>query len=102
MDMRSSVLSAFTSMNEPLTFVNKFQQAEFSRLGISRRDPMFVTMLVMLEIETFPPLAILAEHSNEIDVAKMLEKCYLKSGMTAEEVVAVWHERGRSAWQRSF
>jgi len=53
LDMRTAILHAFTSMNEVLTPVNAFQEAECRRLGIRRRDPMFITMLSLLEVDLY-------------------------------------------------
>ena len=38
-------------MRPELVHADEWQEAEFSRLGIGRRDPMYQTLAVLLEID---------------------------------------------------
>ena len=51
-----------TSKSEHLTPVNIFQEQEFSRLGITSRDPMFQTFATLAEIELYADEAALLKH----------------------------------------
>jgi len=86
-DMRSAVKDAFTSMNAELTPVNAFQAEEFRSLNITRRDPMFVTLALLLELESFPTMRSLEDHSKELDQDSLLKKAqWLWPGMPPKEV----------------
>ena len=57
--MNSSM--AMTSKVVELSPVNEFQAVELEKHGVTERDPMFVTMATMLELEECPtPAAIRA------------------------------------------
>lgn len=45
--------------------VNKFQGEEFARLGLAHRDPMFVTMAVLLDVDSFPSAASFFDHEPD-------------------------------------
>jgi len=90
LDMRSAVLNAFTSMNRTFIPVNAFQAEEFSRLNIHHRDPMFITMVALLELHSFPSLRSLIRHSASLDPqAELLRVQWLWEGMSPEEVMAI-------------
>lgn len=38
----------------PGNFVNEYQRSMFRRVGKKRRDPMFITGAVLMELEGFP------------------------------------------------
>jgi len=91
LDMRSAILHSFTSMNKALTPVNKFQEQEFLRLNIKRRDPMFLTMATMLEVESFPSIESLQRYSHDLTPDEELKRSqWLYEGMSPEEVKGVW------------
>eukprot|EP00930_Biecheleria_cincta_P011787 TRINITY_DN11488_c0_g1_i1.p1 TRINITY_DN11488_c0_g1~~TRINITY_DN11488_c0_g1_i1.p1 ORF type:complete len:349 (+),score=54.75 TRINITY_DN11488_c0_g1_i1:138-1184(+) len=91
LDMRSAVLHAFTSMNKSFAPVNSFQQQEFQRLGLERRDPMFLTMATLLELDSFPSLQFFVEYSKKICPSRELERIqWLRDGMSPEEVARTW------------
>jgi len=46
-------------------FVNEWQAAEFARLGIKRRDPMFMTACALMEVAAFPDVPSLVSHCTE-------------------------------------
>eukprot|EP00931_Biecheleriopsis_adriatica_P076995 TRINITY_DN50640_c0_g1_i1.p1 TRINITY_DN50640_c0_g1~~TRINITY_DN50640_c0_g1_i1.p1 ORF type:complete len:367 (-),score=91.63 TRINITY_DN50640_c0_g1_i1:49-1122(-) len=93
LDMRSAVLDAFSSMNRTVVPVNAFQQQEFMRLGIARRDPMFLTMATLLEVDTFPSVRSLISHSRQLCPDEELRHIqWLKDGMSPEEVATLWND----------
>lgn len=89
LDMRSAVMHAFTSMNGSLLPVNDFQKEEFHRMGLQRRDPMFLTMATLLEVDSFPSLQSLVSYSDGLDQDKEVQRMqWLHDGMSPEEVMA--------------
>lgn len=91
LDMQSAILNAFTSMNESFVPVNRFQDEEFARLNIVRRDPMFLTMQTLLEVESFPSLASLARYSRGLCPEDELRRVqWLREGMSPAEVAEAW------------
>mmetsp|Transcript_63311 Transcript_63311/g.181638 ORF Transcript_63311/g.181638 Transcript_63311/m.181638 type:complete len:346 (-) Transcript_63311:109-1146(-) len=95
LDMRSAILHTFTSMNDSCVPVNAFQEEEFARLGIRRRDPMFLTMATLLEVESFPSVQSLALYSGGICPENELKRIqWLTDGMSPEDV--------RRAWERNI
>lgn len=86
-DMRTAILHSFSSMNATLAPVNAFQAEEFARLGIVRRDPMFLTMATLLEVESFPSVSSLARYSSSLCPDAQLRRIqWLTDGMLPEEV----------------
>jgi hypothetical protein len=71
---RRQVRSAFTSMNRVFTPVNAYQAEGFAQYGREMRDPMFLTMMIALELETFPSFRSLKRHTDSLDpyVLRML------------------------------
>merc|ERR1712216_700272 len=53
-------------------FVNKFQENEFCRLGIQRRDPMFMTGVTLMELESFPDSTALVRHLDSLQGAEAM------------------------------
>ncbi|CAE8609603.1 unnamed protein product [Polarella glacialis] len=91
LDMRTAVLHSFTSMNDTCVPVNDFQREEFHRLGIPRRDPMFLTMASLLEVDSFPSLRSLAAYSAQLCPDQELRRIqWLQDGMLPSEVAAVF------------
>lgn len=74
LDLHTAVLQAFTSMNKAFQPVNDFQELEYARLNLLRRDPMFLTMVTLLEVESFPSLGALARYSNQFDATAALRQ----------------------------
>lgn len=94
LDMRSAVAHAFTSMNSELTFVNDFQQREFQRLAITRRDPLFITMSVMTELESYPSVESVVNSTDALDAGVELRRAqWLSDGMPAARVQEIMEER---------
>ena len=67
LDIREVVRCAFTSMNTVFTPVNTFQAQSFAKYGREMRDPMFLTMMIALELETFPSFRSLRRHTDGLD-----------------------------------
>ena len=44
------------------------------RYGRTARDPMFLTMLIALEMESFPSTPSIVRHSDSLDVAAALQE----------------------------
>ena len=45
-------------MNKAVTPINDYQAAEFAKHSVKRRDPMMITMITMLEVESFPTTCV--------------------------------------------
>lgn len=67
LDIRQVVRCAFTSMNTVFTPVNAFQAQSFAQCGREMRDPMFLTMMIALELETFPSFQSIKRHTDGLD-----------------------------------
>ena len=106
LDVGTVAGAAFSSMNTAFTPINAFQvrtplnvfsrrslrdvfsrQAEeFAAHGRTMRDPMFLTMMVALEIETFPSFASIKRHTARLEPeAELAAAQWLWDGMTVEE-----------------
>lgn len=71
--------------------VNNWQAAEFERLGIKRRDPMFITAATLMEIAAFPNVDLLLAYCRRMDNENMMSQelarvQWLFPGMTNEDV----------------
>lgn len=74
-------------------FANDFQRDEFARLGISKRDPMFITGCALVEMEAFPSPRTLLEHCRALEAQGGMQKeqaeiQWLLPGMAEDEVDA--------------
>lgn len=77
-----------------LPFVNDYQAGEFARLGIRQRDPVFLTLVSLMEVESFPSLQSLLRAAEGVDLAEARAAAiWLKEGLTPEEVAAVFRQR---------
>lgn len=95
LDLSDAVRMAFTSMNRELVYVNSYQEREFTKYGIVRRDPLFITMATLVEVEVFPSADAVVEHTKLLGSPhQQLEKVqWLRDGMTHAEVDDVFHGR---------
>jgi 8-oxo-dGTP pyrophosphatase MutT (NUDIX family) len=105
LDLRQAVLNSFTSMNAELVCVNDFQQRSFEEHGIATRDPMYLTMLSLLELESFPSgasvqreLTLVSPSSGSNLIAEQVEAQvakvqWLTEGLTPQEVKAIFDDR---------
>lgn len=92
LSMREAVLDMFQSMNDTFVPVNGFQKQEFERFGLVRRDPMYLTMATLLEVESFPSVPSIVRYSKKMDRASELQRVqWLHAGMTPEEVYNAWN-----------
>jgi len=90
-DMQTAVLHAFRSMNSTLIPVNDFQREDMLRFGIQRRDPMYLTMVSLLEVDSFPSLTSLRRYTNKFDAGAELHRMqWLHDGMSPAEVLKAW------------
>jgi 8-oxo-dGTP pyrophosphatase MutT (NUDIX family) len=98
LDMKTAVTNAFTSMNSDsnLTFVNDFQRLEFERLNISNRDPLFITMTIMLHLDDYADVNEVVNATKDINVEEERELVqWLQDGMSPDEVSRVMGQRER-------
>jgi hypothetical protein len=110
LDMRQAVLNSFTSMNATLRCVNHFQQQSFDEQGITIRDPMYLTMLSLLELESFPsdssaqreltlvPNATSAPPGSSASLTELVEAevakvQWLTEGLSPGEVKTIFEDR---------
>lgn len=69
--IRDAAWHAMTSKAAGI-FVNDFQRTEFERLGVKARDPMFQTMVVLLELDGCPTKDDLIAHCDALPSASQL------------------------------
>ncbi len=55
-----------SSMNNPVTYVNSWQQTEFERYGVAVRDPMYQSMITLQDIQRFTTIDEIRK--NEVEV----------------------------------
>lgn len=92
--IRDAVWRAFTSMNSSLTPVNDWQKSQFELYDIRQRDPMFLTMLIALEIDTFPSLGSIIRHTDSLNAVDELQTSqWLHNGMSTQEVQTALSKR---------
>ena len=85
--IRDAVQRLFSSMNKEVTPVNEYQAAQFAAHGITRRDPMMLSTMAILELEKFASTAALVADTDTFDRAAMLAKeQWLVDGMTRDEI----------------
>jgi 8-oxo-dGTP pyrophosphatase MutT (NUDIX family) len=100
LDMRDAVAHSYTSMNSTLTCVNEWQRNEFERLGKSSRDPLFVTMAVMTDLDKHANNLEAIEAARQFDGAMAeREAVWLRDGMSGEELRSALAARGSDATQ---
>eukprot|EP00945_MAST-04E_sp_MAST-4E-sp1_P004580 g4580.t1 len=83
-----AAVNAFTSMNPNLTFVNRWQEEKFLRYNFQRRDPMFVTLQTIVQMDAFHSPSALLDFCKSLGSAEdELGKIqYLYDGMAEEAV----------------
>jgi hypothetical protein len=87
--LREAVIMLFTSMNDVTLCVDDWQREEFVRLGVTRRDPMFLTMTLLLDVESFPSEQSLLRYTDKINPDSELERVqWLYEGMPQHELDA--------------
>ena len=76
-------------MNNEVSFVDEFQKKEFTRYGIKRRDPMFMTAVTLFELEAFPNEESLLEELRGTTLDEQAaEVQWLFDGMTNDDLEA--------------
>lgn len=61
LDIKSAVEVCLTSKASEVRFVNGFQRTEFNKHGIKERDPMYASMMSILELEKFKSMQSIRE-----------------------------------------
>ena len=85
--LRDAIQMMFGSMLNNVQHVNAFQAEEFGVHGVKRRDPMFITVASVIELEGFPTEASLIEWCNKQDLPALAkEEQWLFNGQAPEEV----------------
>ena len=88
---------SFTSMNRDLFIINEYQQEQFNKYHIKNRDPLFITMQVLCELEQYPTVETLETFlkQQELIGSETLkqEVMWLKDGLTEEEVSNIFNQR---------
>ena len=98
LEMKQAVVHSYTSMNSKITYVNEWQRSEFERLGKNSRDPLFVTMAVMTDLDKYADSATAIEATKQFDSASAeKEAVWLHDGMSSEELQNALVARGSRA-----
>jgi len=78
-------------MSKQFTAVNEWQAKEFQRLGITKRDPMFLTLHTLAEIESFPSLASIRRYTKTFEVEKAKKSAvWLHADSDEKQTKAAW------------
>jgi 8-oxo-dGTP pyrophosphatase MutT (NUDIX family) len=103
MSLRDAVRHALSSLCQEEVYVNEFQRKSFRKLGRRRRDPMFITAALLMELETFPNEESVIRHceSSTIDSLKRGEQ-WLFEGMTEEDTKKAFTNRYRHGFNATF
>mmetsp|Transcript_140061 Transcript_140061/g.435604 ORF Transcript_140061/g.435604 Transcript_140061/m.435604 type:complete len:337 (-) Transcript_140061:58-1068(-) len=93
--LHTAVAHAYSAMTRDFRPVNAFQQEEFARLGRKRRDPMFVTMDVLLTLEDHQTPEALRRHCDSVadPEAEVRRAQWIFEGMSASDVDAAMARR---------
>lgn len=101
--LREAVRDALSSMSPNTIFVNAYQQEAFRKYNKTRRDPMFITAAILMELERFPDSVAVIEYCNSVNSKALAkEEQWLFSGMNAEEVVEAFSKRLENGTNPSF
>ena len=91
--LHEAVRHTLSSMT-PGTSVNKFQRASFQKYGIRRRDPMFITGAILMELEGFPDEKSVIKHCESVDLEALTQKeQWLFEGMDEKQVQEAFKHR---------
>ena len=91
--LRDAVKHTLSSMT-PGTTVNTFQKEAFRKYGKKRRDPMFITGAILMELEGFPTSESVVAHCQSVDLEKLTrEEQWLFAGMNAKDVEQAFKQR---------
>jgi hypothetical protein len=92
LSLRDAVFTAFTSTNAEVIHVNNYQRREFARYGIVRRDPLYVTLSALIDVEEFTTPDAFQEHVRcalcRQHFEQKAEAQWLHNDATAEQQVA--------------
>jgi 8-oxo-dGTP pyrophosphatase MutT (NUDIX family) len=91
--LHDAVQHTLSSMT-PGTSVNDFQRASFQKYGIRRRDPMFITGAILMELEGFSDELSVIEHCESVDLEALTrEEQWLFEGMDGKQVKEAFKQR---------
>ena len=83
LDVKEAVVHSYTSMNSTLTYVNEWQRGEFERLGKNARDPLFVTMAVLTDLDQYADSSEAIQACRQFDsVVAERNAVWLRDGST--------------------
>jgi hypothetical protein len=73
-----------------LPHANEYQAREFARLGLSKRDPIFLTLASLMEVEALPSVRSLVREAACRDAASArAQALWLKENLVEQEVAAI-------------
>lgn len=95
LELAQAVSFAYTSMVDPVVFVDDWQREEFARLKIESRDMMMAVMLSLLDLEAFPSVDALTRRVLTLEQAEeeRVKVQGFKDGMTIEEANQIQKKR---------
>ena len=103
MSLRDAVRHALSSLCQEEVYVNDFQKNMFQKLHRRRRDPMFITAALLMELETFPDELSVIEYckSNSLQSLRHSEQ-WLFNGMTEEDTKQAFVNRYKNGFNKTF
>jgi hypothetical protein len=94
LDLSTAVRYAFQSMNQHFTPVNAFQKEQFEKHNIANRDPMYVTMAQLLQLENFDSVESLVAFTESFALDEERGRArWLEDGLTPDQVDAIFRKR---------
>ena len=103
MSLRDAVRHSLSSLCQENVYVNEFQRTSFLELGRKRRDPMFITAALLMELEAFPDEESVIDHCNSSTVESLKRsKQWLFEGMSQEDTKKAFANRYRHGFNATF
>ena len=103
MSLRDAVRHSLSSLCQENVYVNEFQRTSFLELGRKRRDPMFITAALLMELEAFPDEESVIDHCISSTASSLKRsKQWLFEGMTEEDTKKAFANRYRHGFNATF
>ena len=87
----------------PGNYVDSYQQRGFAKYNVKRRDPMFITAAILMELEGFPNVQCLLRYCRSVNLDILLEdEQWLFDGMSSADVSFAFAHRTANTINPSF
>eukprot|EP00041_Stephanoeca_diplocostata_P020837 m.474520 g.474520 ORF g.474520 m.474520 type:complete len:381 (-) comp21676_c0_seq2:785-1927(-) len=83
LNMKQAAVYAYTSLHKCCCYVNEFQKSEFRRLGRRYRDAMYITLTILMDVNSFPSSRSIHRYSRGLHAPAELRRVrFLWEGMS--------------------